>query len=393
MKIGIFSDTFPPEVNGVATVSELLYKMFTKFGHKVYVITTGEKLKKQKFSVDGDIIRISSKEFKHLYNYRRAPFYSSAVYKYVKSLELDIIHVQTEAGIGIMARVIAKRNNIPLVYTYHTMYEDYTYYVTHGRKLFDRFAKHVVADFSAFISNTTTETTTTSYKTRDALRRYGARNYINVIPNGIDLSMFISYPQVKVDEFKKKEGIEDKFVMLILGRLAQEKSNDEVLHNVASLVRKRGKEGLILYVVGDGPDRENLENIVKEEGLGDITKFVGKVEYSSVPLYYRASDIFLSASVTETQGLTFIEAMASKTLVLAKKDECLREVIIEGKTGYFFENSEQFIEAMEKVLSMSKDEFKAIQDGASELVNKKYSAEQFYESMLHTYQRALRKHW
>ncbi|HBD06434.1 MAG TPA: hypothetical protein DCY93_03375 [Firmicutes bacterium] len=393
MRIGIFSDTYPPEINGVATVCGLLYKIFTEHGHEVFIVTTGQYNKEEKFVIEGNVIRISSKAFKHLYNYRKAPLYRSKVAKYIKSLNLDVIHVHTEIGIGLFGRLLAKMNHIPLVYTYHTLYEDYTYYVTHGHKLFDKFAKRVVVDLSVFLSDTSTEFTTTSIKTKNTLRRYGVKKYINVIPNGIDLSLFTKFDQTKVEEFRKQNNLEDKFVLLILGRLAQEKSNDIVLHNVGAYIRKNGKKNLVLYVVGDGPDKENLMKISHDEGLDDITTFVGPVDHDLVPLYYHAADLFLSASTTETQGLTFIEAMASKALVLAKKDECLNDVIIPGETGYFYEDQEGFILMLSELVNYSKEQLENVQNKACDLISKKYSAETFYEEMLHVYQRAWRKYW
>ena len=110
--------------------------------------------------------------------------------------------------------------------------------------------------------------------------------------------------------------------------------------------------------------------------------FIGKVPHEMVSVYYHLADMFLSASTSETQGLTFIEAMASETLVLAKRDECLLEVIIPNKTGYFFDTQDEFIKIVKMIMSYDAEELKRIKKEASELITEKYSAEKFYESML-----------
>ncbi len=393
LRIGIFSDTYPPEVNGVATVSELLYNVFTSHGHEVFVITTGEYIKGEKYVREGNIIRICAKEFKHMYNYKKAPLYRSSVSKLIKSLNLDLIHVQTEFGVCIFGRILAKVNHIPIVYTYHTMYEDYTYYVTKGIRVFDSIAKRLVADFSVYLTEKATEFTTTSTKTKDVLRKYGATKFINVIPNGIDLSLFTNTDLNEVEKLRKELNLDGKFIFLILGRLAKEKSNDIVLKNISALAKEIDRDKVKLLIVGDGPDKENLENIAKEEGIEDITMFIGKVPHEMVSVYYHLADMFLSASTSETQGLTFIEAMASETLVLAKRDECLLEVIIPNKTGYFFDTQDEFIKIVKMIMSYDAEELKRIKKEASELITEKYSAEKFYESMLHVYLRAVRKFW
>lgn len=169
MKIGIFTDVYPPEINGVATASATLAKVFRENGHEVLVVTTApEGVKHIQYQEDEGVIRIPGIVMKKLYNYKMTWIWNKKVARFLKKMNLDIIHVQTELGIGIFARLAAKILNIPLVYTYHTMYEDYTYYVTKGKKHFDKFAKKVVANLSRFIGDTSTEFTTTSEKTKNA---------------------------------------------------------------------------------------------------------------------------------------------------------------------------------------------------------------------------------
>lgn len=390
MRIGLFSETYPPEINGVATATRSLYDAFKRNGHEVYVITTNPFGKKIEFR--DDILRIPGITLKFLYSYKMAGFINPKATKIIKKLRLDIIHVQTEAGIGIYGRLLANKLNIPLVYTYHTMYVDYTYYVTKG--VMDPAAKGIVKKWTKAVSTNVTEMTTPSLKTKTALREYGVDRYISVIPNGIDLEMFEekNIDQAFIREFKKKYRLEGKYLLLSLGRIAKEKAIDALLYGYAEYLKNPSLKNTVLLIVGDGPDKSNLEKLALELKITDHVIFVGKVPHEQVPYFYAMSNLYLSASTSETQGLTFIEAIAAKTLVFCKYDENLEEVIKEGKTGYFFYDLRSFDQKLRLILSMNEEERKQIIENAY-AENQRYSIDAFYENMLEVYHRAIRKMW
>lgn len=390
MRIGLFSDTYYPEINGVATSTKTLCDILKKKGHDVFVVTTNPFSKKIEFK--DNVLRIPGITLKILYSYEMAGFINPKATKIIKKLRLDIIHVQTEMGIGIYGRLLAKKLKIPLVYTYHTMYVDYTYIVTKG--VLDPAAKGIVKKFSKSISSSVTELTTPSVKTKNALREYGVDRYINVIPNGINLSLFEESNIDKnfIEEFKTKHNLHGKYILLSLGRIAKEKANDVLLQGYATFLKNPTIDNSVLLVVGDGPDRPNLEKLTMELGISDHVIFVGKVPYEQVPYFYYMSNLYLSASTSETQGLTFIEAIAAKTLVLCRFDENLEDVIQDNKTGFFFSNNDSFNQKLRYILSLSQEEQKDIIEKAY-IQNKKYSVEEFYNSMIEVYYRALRKKW
>ena len=390
MRIGLFSDTFPPQINGVATATKTLYDAFRKNGHEVFVVTTNPFSNKVEFK--DDILRIPGITLKFLYSYQLAGFVNPKATKIIKKMRLDIIHIQTEMGIGIYGRLLSKKFNIPLVYTYHTMYVDYTYYVTKG--ILDPAAKEVVKKWTRSVSSNVTEMTTPSTKTKNALREYGVDRYINVIPNGINLDMFEEENINKkiVDEFINKHHLEDKYILLSLGRIAKEKAIDVLLQGYATFLENPSIDNSYMLIVGDGPDKERLEQLSIELGISDHVLFVGKVPYEQVAYFYYMSDLFLSASTTETQGLTFIEAIAAKTLVLCRYDENLEDVIEDNKTGFFFSNNESFNQKLRNILSMDDKVREEIVNRAY-LQNRKYSVDVFYERMFEVYNRAIRKKW
>ena len=147
-----------------------------------------------------------------------------------------------------------------------------------------------------------------------------------------------------------------------------------------------------LLIVGDGPDRANLEKLVCDLNIVDNVEFIGKVPYQDVPFFYQLADLYLSASTSETQGLTFIESIASKTLVLCRFDENLIDIIKENITGFYFSSEENFALKVEQILQISKEETEKIKNVAYK-INKKYSLESFFENMMEVYKRARRKKW
>ena len=175
----------------------------------------------------GDNVLVPGREFKNLYGYRFTKIYSRSLVEIVKEFAPDIIHNQTDSTIGQFARILSHQLNVPLVYTYHTSYEDYTYYATKG--YFDRFAKQFVRNYSKNVANTCAEFITPSMKTKEYMRFVGSDIYMNIIPTGIDFTLFDEDKQdkEKQKEFKEKHGInENTHIFLILGRIAKEKSMD-----------------------------------------------------------------------------------------------------------------------------------------------------------------------
>lgn len=221
MNIAIFSDTYLPEINGVATSVNSLFKLLKKYGHNVYVVTTSND---KKVTFEDYILRIPGFELKKLYGYRASFFYNKTAFKILKDLNLDLVHINTEFGISQFGFIVSNKLNIPSVYTYHTMYEDYTYYATKG--YFDRFSKRAIREFGKTCMNRATEIISPSNKTLNYIRSIGVEKYVNVVPTGFDFSRFSK----NEDNLNKTKGLKEKLgipkntkILLCLGRLAKEK--------------------------------------------------------------------------------------------------------------------------------------------------------------------------
>lgn len=345
MNIGIFTDAYYPQVSGVVTSTMILKSELIRLGHSVTIITVTHPDVEE---MEG-IIRLPSIPFFLLPSQRVGVIYSRKIMNKIKELDLDIIHTQTEFSIGIFGRIVAKKLDIPVVHTYHTMYEDYVHYVSRGimikpaSELAKKISKLYCRDCSAIIVPTT--------KVKDALWQYGLRRHIDVIPTGVDIEPFkrSNYNDQIIHDEKKFLGInETQPVILFIGRLAKEKSLDVIISSMKELTNKI--PSCKLLIVGDGPERENLQELCKELEIENSVVFAGERPYAHIGKYYQLGDVFVGASLTETQGLTFAEAMAAQVPVVAKYDKNLDGIIEDKVNGRLFYKDEDLAEILYQTL-------------------------------------------
>lgn len=335
MNIGIFTDCYYPQINGVVTSILTLKEELEGNGHKVYIITA--KMPGHKNSSE-DVIRLSSIPFSKWKEFRLAmPFITRAYYK-IKHLNLDIIHTQTEMTIGLLGRFMASSLNIPLVHTYHTMYEDYTHYLA-TKKYTKMLAKRLIIRTSRSYVKPATAIIAPTEKTKRALESYGVKNYIHVLPTGIDINGFetIHRDLPEVQALYKKHNLQSTdSIMLYLGRISQEKSIDMIINQMPTILANVANPKFL--IVGDGPYIDQLKQLASDLDLDQHIIFVGRIPFSQVGHYYALADVFTSASKTETQGLTILEAMASNTPVVVFDDDNVRGVIEHNDSGMLFNN-------------------------------------------------------
>ena len=387
MKIALFTDTYPPEINGVSVSVGLHQKVLLDQGHEVLVITTNPFGKQ--IVIDAGVIRIPGVELKKLYNYRLSSFFSAKAYQFIRKWQPDVIHIHTDIGIGIFGKITAFFLKVPTVVTYHTMYEDYTHYAGFLKGL----ASRVVKQFSKSIAEQCTEFISPSLKTKEKIRSYGVDRYINIVPTGIDFSRFqlASLDNNKLAEIKNRWILQGEKVLLSLGRVAKEKSMDVILKGFAKVIQS-GEKNIRLLMVGDGPDRHDLIELANQLGISNHVSFVGAVPIQEVPYYYQLADVFVSASLTETQGLTFMEAMVSDRIVLCRFDDNLAELVRHQQTGFIFSDEEDFVRQVKTIFNLTKEKREQMQREVATAVNR-YALPNFYQNLIEVYQRATRQYW
>lgn len=389
MNIALFSDTYLPDINGVATSAHILKTELKKHGHHVLVVTTMLPHDSDYEDEDNYVLRLPGLDLKKLYGYRASNIYSFRGMKELKEFEPDIIHIQTEFGIGIFGKIAGEILNIPVCYTYHTMWADYSHYIAPGNiKAVDHAAKKIIEKISKIYGDSCSELIVPSQKTAEVLREYGISNSIHVVGTGLQLEHFSkdNLDQKRVAMIRDKYALHNRFVVTFLGRIAPEKSVDLLIEAMQDI--QKIDNHICLMIVGGGPQLDELKELTHRLNLDDVIYFTGPKESQLVPSYYHASDLFVSASITETQGLTFIEAMASGIPVLARYDKNLEGVIIHERNGFFFEDKDDLVK---RIVDLSKSDLTKLSMHAVDDAMQ-YSSENFYQKIMNVYHTALSKH-
>lgn len=387
MRIGIFTDTYPPFINGVSTSVFMLKKALEKKGHEVYVVTLNTENMHYKFDENNTVLRIPGVPI-GIYDYRVSGIYPIRAMNIIRKWKLDVIHSHTEFSMGTFARIISRQFNIPLVHTYHTMYEDYTHYITKG--YFDKSSKKIVEYLTLFYCDkTANELIVPTKKTYDLFKqKYEVDKNIYIIPTGIEIERFYveNVDKKKVNSIKEKLKIkDDSFNIVFVGRLAKEKNVDLLLSAQKEIIKKN--KNINLIIIGDGPDMEEYKETSKKLGIDKNTFFTGKVPWEEVPLYYRIAGVFATASTTETQGLTVIEAMAASVAPICIDDESFRNTVIDGLNGRIFKTEDEYIKI---VLELSKDKKTLTQLQKQARLNAEVHSSKYYgESVLDVYKHAI----
>ncbi len=389
MRIGIFTETYTPYISGLVTSEVMLKHALEKQGHEVYVVTANIESFKYEYDEKERVLKIPGLPT-GIYDSRLTSIYPVRAVKKIKSWKLDVIHSQTEFAVGTFARIIAKQYNIPLVHTYHTMYEDYIHYVTKG--YFKKSTKKLLEYFTKFYCDTTaTELIVPTTKTYKLFtEKYKFEKNIHIIPTGIEVDRFFeeNISKEEVQNLRKRLDLSKKdFVILFVGRLAEEK-NVEFLINSQKNLNKKYKN-IKLIIVGDGPDKEKYEKLSNSLGLSNNIIFTGKAAWGDMPYYYHISDVFATASKTETQGLTIIEAMASQVVPVCMRDEAFQSMVTEELNGLFFVTNEEY-ETEIKRLYQNPKELKRF-DKQARIQAEHYSSKNYADRVLEVYQRAIKE--
>lgn len=347
MNIGIFTDAYYPQINGVVISTQILKNELENLGHNVTIITVSDP----KIDKDPDnVLRLKSIPFAVLPNFRVGSLYSRRVMKELKSLDLDIIHTQTEFSLGIFARIVAKQLNIPIVHTYHTLYEDYTHYFSPKRM--EKTARKMARKMSCYICNSVNSVIVPTEKVENKLIEYGLNKEVSVIPTGVDIRPFSPLQYTTDDVLKTKTELgftsSDK-IILFVGRIAKEKSIDVIIKALPETLKNVPNAKML--VIGDGPEMGHLKKLAKSLAIADKVIFAGKKPWSEIGQYYQVADLFVSASTSETQGLTYIEAMAARKPVIAKYDTNLEDTITDGINGRFFYEDQNLAPLMTEILN------------------------------------------
>lgn len=387
MRIGIFTDTYPPFINGVSTSIAMLEKSLIEQGHEVFIVTVNPENMSYKYEDEKRIIRIPGIPI-GIYDYRLTGIYPLRAINKIKKWDLDIIHSHTEFGIGTFARIISKQFDIPLVHTYHTMYEDYVYYITKG--YFDKSSKKIVEYLTKFYCDKTAkELIVPSKKTYDLFKdKYKVEKDVHIVPTGIDTKRFNkeNFTEEQINSLKEEMNIKkDDFVILYVGRLAQEKNIELLIKGQQKLLKDNKK--IKLVIVGSGPDYEHYIKMAEDLKISDNVIFTNAIPWENIPEYYQLADVFVTASNTETQGLTLIEAMAGSIPVVCLKDESFEDILKDNINGKYFTNEKEYVENIKYLIANPEVREKMCEEARN--TSEEHSLKYFATNVLKIYELAL----
>jgi 1,2-diacylglycerol 3-alpha-glucosyltransferase len=392
VKIGLFTDQYYPGISGVVTSVKMLYEGLEAMGHECYIFTSyDEKLEEN--NIESNTKRVINFKghpypFKNLKDFRYTLSQKKCV-EIVKNYNLDIIHIHTEYSIAKIAIKASKKYGIPIVHTLHTLFNDYLQYLSpfFSKYFHKQMLWALKKVFTGPVSKNSTIQIVPTKKVLDTASYYGVGLYapVKVIPTGIELSRFYSsnFSKDEINQLKEKLNIKDKFVFLYVGRVSEEKN----IKNIVNAYSKINKENTVLLIVGGGPYLEELKNLTSKLELDDYVVFTGLIPWLEVPKYYQLGDIFVNASITETQGLTNIEALASSIPLLIQKDDSVKDLIIDYYNGIYFDGVDELSIKMTEIIDNPKL-LESIKNNTFESV-KLYTKEEYAKNILNVYLEAI----
>lgn len=346
MRIGIFTDSYKPYTSGVVT-SILTFKAeLEKLGHEVYIFAPNYPHYEEE---EPDVFRYLSVPAPTNPDYTLAIPILPGMRQQIKRLRLDIIHVHSPAIMGRVGMHYARLFRLPLVFTYHTLYEQYTHYLPVAQD----FARDMTVKFSSKFCNDCDHVVVPAQDIAEMLSGYGIRTPVSVIPTGVPLHKFV---HLDGDWLRKNYSIpaENK-ILLFVGRLTKEKNLEFLIKTFKIVLDERSHTTLV--ITAQGPEESHLKKVADHLGLklGVDIVFTGAVPYETLVQVYYAADLFVFSSLTETQGLVLIEAMAAGLPVVAVRASGVHEMVDDGKDGILTElDQDELAAAILKVLEDEK---------------------------------------
>jgi 1,2-diacylglycerol 3-alpha-glucosyltransferase len=321
-RTAFFTNTWHPFVGGVTNSVQLYHDYLTKQGLNVviYAPTYGRELKDGK-----DVRRLPSisqflktdfslplpVDWKPIQDFRQEAF--------------DLVHVHHPFLLGETGMRMARQHRLPLIFTYHTQYEQYTHYVPVPEET----ARRTIIDHSAQFCNLCDLIIAPTSDIEKMLRSRNVATPIEVLPTGIEL---VHYREADGSPVRGELGIDTETPLLLhVGRLAQEKNLEYLMQACLRVLNEKEKPHLL--IIGEGGMEEPLKQMAAESPAADRIHFMGRITGKKLAAAYKAADLFVFASLSETQGMVIAEAMGAETPVVALDANGVREVLRDGENG------------------------------------------------------------
>lgn len=384
MKVGMFINYYIPSRGGMETSVINLCKGLVQAGHEPFIFAPKYPNYTDK---EKNIYRYESFRFNYggYFYVIPMPFATSGMSETIKKLSLDIIHSHQPYSLGDEAMKYARMLTIPLVFTYHIKYEDYSHYIP---LVPSSIAKSFIRKVTTGYSNKSDVVIAPSSAIKKLLLDGGVSSRIEVIPSGINIEEFAK-DTGRREELRSKYKIGQDDVALITACRITEEKNVKFLVEAFNKIKKTCANAKFI-IVGDGAVKKDLEEMVKNFGIGNDVVFTGLVNKEEIISLYQASDIFVFASLTETQGLVAVEAMSAGIPAVAVRASGIEDMIMNGEDGILTENNvDEFSSAVIKVIN-DRDLRKKLSDQAR-INSKKFTIELWTEKIVKLYDSLIKK--
>lgn len=380
MKILIATDSYT-QINGVTNSIMLLTEGLREKGHEVKILTLSEDHRSYK---DGDEYYIGSVDALIYPEARLSIAVWDELIDELVKWRPDIAHIQTEFSAKLLAMRIVNKCRIPYVMTSHTNYEEYV----KSKRIPPKIAHFVIKNLERVVYGKADTLIVPSFKILEMAVDYKVKCPVVVIPTGIELRLHPKADDGK-EELLKSLGIENNGKVLVsVSRISKEKNIDELIDYMPALLREDPE--ITLLIVGGGPYLEKLREKVMELNLSDSVKLTDMVPSDEVYRYYQLGDVFVSASTFETQGLTYVEALANSLPLVCREDKCLINIIDIGKNGFTYTSEADFVQEILAILGDRKLQKSMAQKSLQK--SNAFSKEIFISSVEQLYEETIERH-
>lgn len=354
MKIALFTETYPPYINGVATHVKLLKEIYEQMGHEVLVLTVSSQ-KAEDIKIIDNVIYVPGILLKKIYGYRISPPIGTKREKICLDFKPDVVHIHNEFGIADTGIKVARKLGIPLIYTLHSQYDEYLLYI--GLRRFKHLTFTMIVKYLKRYFKNADVIISPSYKAQKFLDKLDLGKEVKVVENAVDYKKFKKTPERKDFrlKFRKKYGMDDDTkAFVFVGRIGEEKNIKELFKNFCMCGFDSIKAKL--FIIGDGPQLDELKKLIKTYKADDKVILLGKINNSKIGDYLACMDYYTSASLSEMHSISMLEAMASGLFALIKYDHANKSQIIEGVNGFTWKNQKEFNDIFSYIINLSKED-------------------------------------
>ncbi|NOZ04290.1 MAG: glycosyltransferase [FCB group bacterium] len=383
LRVAMFTNNYLPFIGGVPLSIDRLHRGLVQQGAvvKIFAPTYPQPWADPE---DGSVFRCPVLFYTRLDHFPVVNIFSRKIDRAFKTFGCDLVHVHQPFWVGKKGIRLARKYGIPVVFTYHTRLERYTHYIPLPGTALKNLAAHFL--IKRFANKCNAIITPTS-STEEYLRNLGVSALIETIPTGINLADYTHWTPEQIQDLRCQYAAPGERLLISVSRMAKEKNIDFLIDGLAK-VKNRTNIPFKCLLVGDGPERERLEEKVAGLGIADRVIFTGNMTPREVVRWYLAADFFVFASTSETQGMVLLEAMAGGCPVVAVRASGVYDVVKDGYNGFKVpESTESWADAVAKLLGDSRQLATMSENSRAFAVN--YSMEKITTKVLRLYRRVV----